>query len=266
MDIKQEKEKEEEEEEPLANEEKKTSALNNGDNYQITKIDVNDGEIPQPIASQRRILPKHPFRWYIVGASGSGKSNLLLNLLTKDQFLKGYFDSIEIISPTALHLDPIYRNLDLQDDHFFLPYVEVLDQIMLEQEQRVKRLGKSKSPKILVILDDFISYKSFARSDELVKFAVMSRHWNISLILLSQAYHRVEKSVRLNMNVISYFKGTNPEMETLADDVGAPGLNKREFKRLINYATDEPYSFFYINMQEPPKGGRYRKNLTEVIY
>lgn len=235
--------------------------------YDITKIENKntDDKVQQCKAAEIGVLPTHPFRWYIVGASGSGKSNLLMNILTKPQFYAGYFDSIEIMSPTALHLDPIYQAIDLPEDHFFGLDPDVLAILLEQQKKEVKEKGKVAAPKVLLVLDDFISDQKFAHSKELLQFAVMSRHYNISMILLSQAYHRVAKSIRLNMNVISYFKGSNPESITLGEDFGAPGLTRQQFQNVIAYATDEPYSFFFINMKEPVNDGRYRKNFCEIL-
>ena len=200
--------------------------------FDITKIDVKKEKIPQPKAAEEGILPEHPFRMYVVGASGSGKSNFILNLLTRENMYLDYFDSIIIISPTAAHLDPNYRVLNLPETNFFPPEERVLERVMEIQEKQVEEGGKAESSKTLIVLDDIISYKQFCNSSILLKFAVMSRHWNISMIILSQAYHRIAKSIRLQMSCIIYFKGSNKELEVLTEDFGAPGTSKKEFMKI----------------------------------
>ena len=211
------------------------------------------------------ILPTHPFRMYIVGASGSGKTNLLLNILTREQMYAGYFDSILIMSPTALHLDKSYKVLNLDEKHFLECSVESLERIRDIQSSYVEKEGIEKSPKTLVILDDIISFTRFCNSDVLRQFAVMSRHWNISLIILSQAYHRIPKTVRLQMSAVIFFKGSNKEVDVLIEDFSPAGYTKRQFKRKINYATSQKFSFLFIDLHRSIERGRYRKNLEETI-
>lgn len=234
--------------------------------YEITKIDVNESSIPQCPAAMDGVLPEHPFRMYVVGASGSGKSNFVLNLLTKPHMYKDYFDDILVISPTAAHLDPNYRMLQLPKENFFDPDEEVLERIMEIQEDRVLELGRSKAPKILLLLDDVISYKSFVNSPIVLKFAVMSRHWNISLMILSQAYHRIPKSVRMQMTSIVFFKGSNKELIVLAEDFSAPGMSHGNFIAGICYATHKRYNFFFVDLNRQIENGRYRKNLNEHMF
>lgn len=235
--------------------------------YAVEEIKYKKKKIKQPKAVQDGILFAHPFRLYIVGASGSGKTNLLLNMLTKKSMYKGYFDSILVLSPTARQLDESYKVLNLADECYFPPDTEVLETIMEVQQAHIeKKKGKEKSSKTLLILDDIISYKSFVNSPILLKFAVMSRHWNISMIILSQAYHRIPKSIRLQMSAIVYFKGSNKEQEVLSEDFCAPGQNKKEFIGHINRATEDDYSFLCIDLHKRIKDGRYRKNLTEALF
>lgn len=236
-----------------------------GRGYGIRKINVQEDKIPQPKGATEGILPKHPFRWLIVGASGSGKSNFVANLLSRKDMYRDYFDSVLIISPTALNLDPTYKALKLPTKNFFPCEEGVLERIMeLQEEEIEEKKTKAESRRVLVLLDDFISYREFTHSPILLKFAVMSRHWNISMMLLSQAYHRVPKSVRLQMSAITYFKGSNKEHRVLAEDFGAPGMSHKEFISKIEEATDERFSFFFIDLHRPQES-RYRKNLEEII-
>ena len=234
--------------------------------YEITKVNVHEEKIPQCPAAEAGILPKHPFRMYVVGASGSGKSNFILNLLTRDNMYKDYFDCILVISPTAVQLDPNYEVLNLPDEHYFQPEEEVLERIMEVQKEEVEEKGKAKCDKLLIVLDDIISYKDFVKSPILLKFAVMSRHWNISMMILSQAYHRIPKPIRLQMSSVVFFKGSNKELEVLSEDFGAPGMSSWRFMNGITYATMEKYNFFFIDLHTAIEDGRYRKNLTEHLF
>jgi len=245
---------------------KEAKQTSKSSSYEITKVNVHEEKIPQCDAAEAGILPKHPFRMYVVGASGSGKSNFILNLLTRENMYKDYFDCILVISPTAVQLDPNYEVLNLPDEHYFQPEEEVLERIMEVQQKEVEDKGKEECDKLLIVLDDIISYKDFVKSPILLKFAVMSRHWNISMMVLSQAYHRIPKPIRLQMSSVVFFKGSNKELEVLSEDFGAPGMSSFRFMNGITYATMEKYNFFFIDLHTSIEDGRYRKNLTEHLF
>lgn len=233
-------------------------------------IDVIDqpeeDKIEQPLAVTMGLVPKHPFRWYIVGASGSGKTNLLMNVLSKDVFYKGFFDSTIVISPIAGAVDKSYKTLELDEYHYYEPEEGILERIRDAHMEDVETKGKANTSKTLVIFDDVAHETKFLNSRIFLQFAVMSRHWNVSVVILSQAYHRVPKPVRLQFNALAFFKGSNREMEVLNDDFCPAGMNKRDFYEMINYATDKPFSFLMVDLQIPLGEGRYRKNLEGVIF
>lgn len=233
--------------------------------FKISKIDVGIEEVEQAPAASMGILPTHPFRMYIVGASGSGKTNLLLNILTREEMYADYFDSILILSPTALHLDKSYQVLGLDENHFLDCSVDSLERIRDIQSSYVEEKGIEETPKTLVILDDIISFTKFCNSDILRQFSVMSRHWNISMVVLSQAYHRIPKTIRLQMSAVIFFKGSNKEVDVLIEDLAPAGYTKRQFKRKIHYATDQKFSFLFVDLNRSIEQGRYRKNLEEII-
>lgn len=235
--------------------------------YSIKNIYSKGNKTNQVVAANDGVIPRHPFRMYIVGSSGSGKSNLVLNLLTRPTFYKDYFENIVVISPTALNIDTSYEVMQLPEENFFQPEEEVLERIKVLQEERIDKAGgdKRKVPKMLIIFDDIVSHKSFCNSPIFLQFAVMSRHWNISLMILSQAYHRIPKSVRLQMSSVVYFKGSNKELDVLADDFSAPGISMKKFKTIISKSTNKRFDFFFVDIHRPFNRGRYKQNFTNEI-
>lgn len=248
---------------------KKTSVkIENSENdFEIRPIVTKNNNVKQPDAAKKGVLPEHPFRMYIIGASGSGKSNLVLNLLSRSTMYQGYFDNLIVISPTAMNIDTSYEVLNLSDENFFKPEIKVLESIKDLQEKRIEEAkgDKSKVKKMLIIFDDIVSHKKFCNSPIFLQFAVMSRHWGVSLMILSQAYHRIPKSIRLQMSSIIFFKGSNKELEVLTEDFNAPGLSAKEFKNIVSEATNTRYNFFYVDINRAIGSGRYRQNLTKEI-
>jgi coproporphyrinogen III oxidase-like Fe-S oxidoreductase len=70
--------------------------------------------------------------------------------------------------------------------------------------------------------------------------------------------------LRLNCNATYIFPSSQSEVEILKDEVCPAGLTKKQFEKVIEYATSEPYSFLSINNHTKPKE-RFRRNLDEII-
>lgn len=231
------------------------------ENFKIHEVKYKKPVIKQCMAASAGVLPEHPFRMYLVGASGSGKTNLILNLLTRDAMYKDYFGSKRtvVVSPTARHLDASYQALGLPEKNYFPCSEEVLDRFF-----EIAKDAKDKKNTMpgLIILDDIISNTKFCNSKSLKKLLVMGRHYNLSCMILSQAYHRIPKTLRLNFSCIIYFKGSNKEIDTIVDDFCPAGYTKKQFVSKINQATEEKYSFLFIDLNRTLSEGRYRKNLT----
>ena len=64
-----------------------------------------------------------------VGRSGSGKSTVILYMMTNKNFLLDFFDKVYLFSPTA-KLDDLAQHLKLKDEFLIIgPTEEKLDEI-----------------------------------------------------------------------------------------------------------------------------------------
>ena len=177
---------------------------------------------------------------------------------------KNYFE-IFIISPTAAELDDQYGVLGLPKTKFFYPNIKVIRRIFDIQKDKIKKHGISSVKPVLIVIDDAISYKKFINHKDFLKLFVMGRHLLCSVIVTSQAYHRLPKSCRLQCSAISFFRGSQKEVETIVDDYAPAGMSKRTFYRVVDRATDQPYSFLMIDLASSVQDGRYRRNFEERV-
>ena len=69
--------------------------------YDIRPVKTSKDAIKHPKLSEEGVIPKLNCSTILVGKSGSGKSVLLHNLLTRKEFFHGHFDKIFLISPTG---------------------------------------------------------------------------------------------------------------------------------------------------------------------
>jgi hypothetical protein len=235
--------------------------------YKITPLKTAKSKIKSRKHFDNHICIKPPCSVVISGASGSGKTQLLLNLLTKKQFYGGYFDMIFVFSNTAEEGDDLYKHLDLDDENFFKPNAEGLNQIkhiIRTQKSVIKEDGIENSPSILLIFDDMANERKFLASDEYLKLHIMNRHYNISVFSLYQSYMKAPRSCRIQISGLCYFKGKKTESSRISDEHCPPNYTEKEFSQLVDYATKDPFSFLYINYKAPGPE-RYRKNFDEIM-
>ena len=69
--------------------------------YKIEPVKTSKDAIKHPALSEEGVIPKLCCSTVLVGKSGSGKSVLLHNLMTRKEFFHGHFDKIFLISPTV---------------------------------------------------------------------------------------------------------------------------------------------------------------------
>jgi hypothetical protein len=232
---------------------------------EIKALPTLKSKIKQNKLMKNNVIPKHPARVIFNGRSGSGKSNLLINLMVKPNFYKGYFNETYLISPTANKGDDLPKFLDLPDDRIHNELdPDIIEKIMNNQMDKVQEKGIDKSPRVCVILDDVQSNPAFMRSGPFTALFIQGRHYNISTFICCQQFKRLPKICRLQATNIFFFPSSLGEVETLCDENCPPLLSKKEFKEIIKYATNTAYNFLHINMFVHFKE-RYRKNLNEIL-
>jgi len=236
----------------------------------IKAIETSKNKVKVSEYQKEHVIPKHPFRAILSGCSGSGKSNLLINLLTNKKFYKDFFDIIFLISPTAGKLDDSYIALENSKTKSKLAIISDLDPEKIEgimdiNKEIIEDKGVHKAPRILLVYDDIISDTKFMNSRPFVHSFVASRHYNASVIVCTQRFNSVPRVCRLQANAIFFFKGTNSEQEVLAQEFCPPNFHwKKEFMRVIDHATNEKYSFLFINGQAD-REHRYRIGLHNIM-
>lgn len=236
--------------------------------YAIEKIPTAKHNTPLRPSMKDGTIPRFPFSMLISGRSGSGKTNVLLNLLTKKAFYGNYFHYTIIFSPTACAGDDMYDVLGLPSENIKNDFSEDdLNAIIESRKELIEKKGidwVTKNCRLLIVLDDIIANTHFLNSPEALKMFALLRHYQCSVIVLTQSYKKIPRSLRLNVNATIIFPSTQSEVDILLDQVTPAGIKKREFEKVIDYATDGPYDFLYIN-NHAEKDERIRKNIDEVI-
>ena len=234
----------------------------------IKPLSTEKHNIKQNQLMDANIIPKHPSSVIFNGSSGSGKSTLLCNFLTKKQFFGNYFKkkNIYLFSPTGAS-DDLFQHIQLPEDNIIVDITNasyILDDIMEEQKNVIDSKGISKAEKILIIFEDIQSDARFMRSTEFKRCFLMNRHYGMSVWLCGQSFKLTPRSCRLQANNIFCFQPNGSEMEIIVDTYCPPGMNKKDFTKIVTHATSDDYSFLHINRRVPFKN-RYRKNLDIIL-
>lgn len=221
-------------------------------------------------ANQHHLLPRHPFRLLITGASGTGKTNLLLN------FIYDYlnFDNLfvcakDIYEPKYSKLKENYSMFDDVDVNVVLKKsVKKKRKILLELYEKFGKKGSffssdskefitvddlDPSCKNVVVFDDCMTDKDQKSIED---FFIRGRKKNASIIYLSQSYYRTPIVIRRNCNYFIFFNLQQREIQQIIREIDG-SLTKEEFSRLYKMCLQRPYDFFMLDLVNPAL--RYRK-------
>ena len=143
---------------------------------------------------------KWPYRILIVGGSGSGKTNALLNLINnhpnidkiylyaKDPYEAKYQFLINKRESTGLK--------HFNDPKAFIEYSNDMQDVY----KNIDEYNTDKERKILIVFDDMIAdmINNKKLNSIVTELFIRGRKLNISLVFITQSYFKVPKDVRLN--------------------------------------------------------------------
>lgn len=236
--------------------------------YEIKVYDTDKSSIPLRKSMKEGVIARFPSSTMISGRSGSGKTMLLMNLLLNEQLYGKYFHYTIVFSPTAGSYDDTYKALKIPPENFLKDFTQdELEKLIQVRKDLIDKKGiewVGKNSRVCIILDDIIANRSFLESPVALKLFALLRHYLCSIFVLVQSYTKLPRALRLNCNSVYVFPCSQSEVERLIDEVTPSGIKKRDFEKVIDYCTDDQYSFLSIN-NHAKKGNRIRKNLDEVI-
>lgn len=93
---------------------------------------------------------------------------------------------------------------------------------------------------------------------------IKHRHYSSSLIVVTQAYKAIPKTIRNNMSCLILFECPNDkEIESIYEE-WTERMGRDEWQNVYDYATQDPYAFLYINTKFP-RGQRVFKNFDQML-
>jgi len=210
--------------------------------------------------------------FYIIsGASGSGKSNLIVNLLksnktTKDKTHKksyrNMFNNIILVSPSAHTIkDSPLENIS-DDQKVDSLSDEVFDLVNLMTDD-----GVEENKHTLLILDDISSQLRLKENEKKLNQLIKNRrHLNLSIWIVTHKSTDASPALRSNANLIFLFRPkTTREIDTIQSEYMM--MSKQRADEIMNAAYKDRYDFLLIDTSlRTGSDFRYFRNYSELIF
>ena len=185
-------------------------------------------------------IPDHPYRILIIGGSGSGKTNLLLNLIENQPHIdKIYLYAKDPYESKYQYL--INKREGVGINHFKDPktFIEYSND-MQDVYENIDYYNPGKENKILIVFDmiaDMVHNKK--RNSIVTELFIRGRKLNISLVFITQSYFKVPKDVKLNTSHFFIAKIPNKrELQQTAIN-HSPDINTNDFANIYRKCADE---------------------------
>ena len=200
-----------------------------------------------------------------VAKSKSGKGVVEVNCLLNPNFdLLNILDTVHIYSPTAKAGDSTWRHIVEQTgDTIYSEYSDKHLRSILDSQHS---FIKSERPKIGIIFDDIGGFPNITKNSLLFKLSTQYRHFNIYYLkFIVQQFKMVSPMVRANMDYLLVSRTTNEkEVQDMEQEVASKYDGAKQFRKLLAQATQKPYSFLYLKLNEQPSTAY--ENFTKKIY
>jgi A32 protein len=257
---------------PQSEEQKNKSKKRKRHPYEIEHLEIPDpeymGEVPERL--RNKDLPGFPSTILAIGGPGSGKTNVLMNFLTKKEFWLHFFDKIYLLGPTVKS-DKLFKKIIVPDDqivHEANEFIPKLGEWTKAQIERVQSDSKS-APKCLFVFEDITSYYHTAQAaPEFAKCFNAIRHHKASAYANVHKLKAFNRTARMSCMHIMVWPVTVTEQKQLYEDYGPSELTVQDFLHVCKAAwrPDENNAkpFLYINKYAKEEE-RYRKCFTHII-
>ena len=202
----------------------------------------------------------------IIGPSGSGKTSTLLHLINN-------LHPIDKIYLYAKDIDERkYQFLinkreqaglkNLNDSKTFIEYSNNMSDALDD----INNYNKNRRKKVLIVFDDMIADIEYNKDFKKIikELFYRARKINVSIVFITQSYFRTLKDPILNSTHYILMKINNKkELKRIAKEKSGH-LDDKDFLKIYNYCTREPYSFMLIDTR-PTVSVTFEKNFDEPI-
>lgn len=250
----------------------------------IKNFDWNVGKVER---RNHPLLPQKSIRGIIIAKSGSGKTNLISNLLLREGWLD--YDHLFVFGK-SLH-QPIYKIIQ-KSLHEGLTKAQILSLFDHQNEfknidlnQALEYIGRRNNtpnnivaqfyenscdipdPKVLddnnknlIIFDDVM----LGKQSKIEDYYTRGRHNNIDCFYLAQNYFKLPRqTIRENSNFIILFPQNSKSMHHIFHDHCSQDMNRKEFEYFYKKTWSKPHNFIVLDLTSSAENGKYRSGFDE---
>jgi hypothetical protein len=203
-----------------------------------------------------------PHRTLVIGSSGSGKTNAILDYLNRCQ------NTFFMIYVVYKETERLYELLDktineplrkekLQERVLFFNDINKLPTL--------NEIGRKDDKQILMIFDDMV-LENTASQNKIGEFFIRGRKLNISIFYLSQSYYGIKnKIIRQNMNYLWIVKLPSDKDIKLILKEYSLGIDEEDMLNMYKYCSSFQFSFFKIDLQTNDMHKKFSQGFTNFL-
>jgi len=213
-------------------------------------------------AKHAPFLPKNIF-CVIAGATGCGKTNLMLNFLINDKILDYsdvYIYTSTLHQPAYTYLKKYYSDLENIAKTMFRMNTKVAHFYDADDEIKNPSELDSNTNHVMVFDDVMLSDQT-----KIKDYFCRGRHNNVNVFYLCQSLHKIQKHcIRDNANVFILFNQDDKTLKYFHETHISGDMDFKEFKTFCDEAWSKKHGFVVINLWEEAHCGRYISNYENI--
>ena len=140
-------------------------------------------------------IPDHPYRILMIGGSGSGKTNTLLNLINEQKDIdKMYLYAKDLSEAKYEHLIKNRENVGIKHLNGSKTFIECSN-TMNDVYENIDHYNPNRKRKVLIVFDDMIAYiMTNKKFPSIIKeLSIRYRKLNILVVFITQSYFLFQK-------------------------------------------------------------------------
>ena len=204
-------------------------------------------------------LPNMSHYMSIIGRPGSGKSSLMMTMLTHPEMYHKAYHNVFVVMPKSSRASLAGNPFkDHPEDKLF----DELTPQVLQYVHEYCKVGSEEKHWSLLILDDCAAELKNKEVERVLKYLIWNRrHLKLSIWILSQSYNAMPLSIRKALSHCIMFKPSNKkETEAIFSELVFQSREQQEALTHHCYPAGEPHSFIFLDCAK----GHVHRNFNRI--